>query len=247
MQPMHYEYMAIVPMGVLSVALVEFLARLLHHWLLSATSPAVERWRLIARSVAFVGVLTSLTFASASYAVSSDTTATAATDQALYAYLTQRPLHRGYMYCLVAIEYSGDYQGRFCPGSRLLIRWAQKALNQTVLDLKDDAELRRILLFIAKSAKDGRDAQPEQGAQIRVAPRSLDQISRLYQKEPAEQPFLYCYADILYFAESDSAYCRYTIAKLNLRLFEESEPLLADRDPVLLFSILKSIVAKEKL
>ncbi|PDT30768.1 hypothetical protein CO660_05325 [Rhizobium sp. L9] len=120
-------------------------------------------------------------------------------------------------------------------------------MKQPLLDLHDDGELRRILLMFAKFAQASRDAQPEHGVQAPVAPSTLEHISRQYEKTGVERPFLYCYADILYFADPDSAYCRYAIAKINLELFEEGEGVLPDRDVPVLFSILKSIILKEKL
>ncbi|MGO6943159.1 hypothetical protein [Rhizobium johnstonii] len=246
MQPMHYEYRTTILMGVLSVAVVEFLAKLRNREGRPLSIPGLQASPLVRAPFAAVALLAPLVFASAAYAASSDTAATAAADKALYAYVSRHPLHRGYMYCLVAIEYSGDYQSRFCPGSRGAIILAQKALKQPLLDMHDDGELRRILLMIAKSAKESRDAQPEYGAEAPVAPSTLEHIYRRYEKDGVEQPFLYCYADILYFAESDNAYCRYTIAKLNVELFEGSERLLPDDDPPVLFSILKSIISKEK-
>ncbi|EJZ20255.1 hypothetical protein RCCGEPOP_16058 [Rhizobium sp. Pop5] len=243
MQPLNYHYSAMILMGVIFVALVATFLRPLNCWWLLRLIRAPRSSPLTTTFVVFAALLASLAFASTSHAEALDTTAS---DKALYAHVSRYPLHRGYMYCLVAIEYSGDYQGRFCPGNRLLIGRAQKALNQPILDLHDDAELRRILLAISRFAKEGRDAQPEQGAQTPVASSSRDQITKYYKKEPAEQPFLYCYADILYFADVGSAYCRYTIAKFNLLLFEESEPLLPDHDPAVLFSMLKSILLREK-
>lgn len=245
-QPLNYNCSAMILMGVISVALVENLLRPLNCWSRSRVILAPRRSPFITRSVAFAAVLTCLASASTPHAEALDITTSAATDKALYDYESRYPLHRGYMYCLVAIEYSGDYQSRFCPGSRGAIILAQRALKQPILDMHDDGELRRILLMIAKSAKDSRAVQPEHGAKAPVPSGTLDHISRRYEKKNVEQPFLYCYADILYFAEPDSAYCRYTIAKLNLDLFEDGERILPDGDSPVLFSILKSIISKEK-
>jgi len=228
------------------VAVVGILAVVLNRWLPLKATGAFRQSPKIRVAFASVTLLASLAFAWAPHAAPSNTAATEAADKALYAYITRYPLHRGYLYCLVSIEYTGDFQSRFCPGSRVAIVMAQKALNQPILDFHDDAELRRILLMIAKHANDGRASQPEQGTKTAVSPGSLDYLYQLYQKDKLETALLYCYSDILYFAESDSAYCRYSIAKFNLDLFEGSEQLLPERDAPVLFSVLKSIISKEK-
>ncbi|MBX4999038.1 hypothetical protein [Rhizobium lentis] len=183
-------------------------------------------------------LLASLAFASAPRAAPSDTAATEAADKALYAYITRHPLHRGYLYCLVSIEYTGDFQSRFCPGSRVAIILAQKDLNQPILDFHDDEELRRILLMIAQNAKGDRASQPEQGTKYAVSPGSLDYLYRLHEKDKIEPAFLYCYSDVLFFAKFETAYCRYSG-------FEGREQLLPEHDAPLLFSVLKSIISKE--
>ncbi|MBB4112777.1 hypothetical protein FHT80_002096 [Rhizobium sp. BK226] len=209
------------------------------------TRRAFRQSRKIRVAFASVTLLASLAFAWAPHAAPSNSAATEAADKALYAYITRYPLHRGYLYCLVSIEYTGDFQSRFCPGSRVAIVMAQKALNQPIVDFHDDKELRRILLMISKNAKDDRASQPEQGTKT-VGPGSLGYLYRLHEKDRIEPAFLYCYSDILFFAEFETACCRYSVAKFNLELFEGSEQLLPERDAPVLFSVLKSIISKEK-
>ncbi|MBX4986745.1 hypothetical protein HJB75_14685 [Rhizobium lentis] len=228
------------------VAVVGILPGLLNRWLPLKATGAFQQSPKIRVAFAAVTLLASLAFASAPRAAPSDTASTEAADKALYAYITRHPLHRGYLYCVVSIEYTGDFQSRFCPGSRVAIILAQKALNQPILDFRDDEELRRILLMIAQNAKDDRPSQPEQGTQSAVSPGSLDYLYRLHEKDRIEPAFLYCYSDILFFAKFETAYCRYSVAKFNLELFEGREQLLPEHDAPLLFSVLKSIISKEK-
>ncbi|AIC28083.1 hypothetical protein IE4771_CH02989 [Rhizobium etli bv. mimosae str. IE4771] len=237
--------MVVVLMGV-CVAVVEFLAGRLNRGLPLRANYAFRHSGTLRVAFASVTLLASLAFASGSHAASSETASTEATDKALYDYVTRRPLHRGYLYCLVSIEYTGDFQSRFCPGSRVAIVLAQKALKQPILDFHDDTELQRILQMIAKNAKEGRATQPEFGSKSAVGPGSIDYLYRLHEKDRLEPAFIYCYSDILFFGEFESAYCRYSVAKFNLELFEGGEQLLPERDASVVFSVLKSIISKEK-
>lgn len=213
------------------------------------SSPAARDWRHAHRGLQRLALMVTLALfgcASSLYATSRDVAAASTSDKALYDYVSQYPLHRGYMYCHVAIEYSSDYKNRFCPGSRIFIRIAQRALKQPALDTHDDPELRRILDFIAKSVSESQDPGPKQGLHASLPPRSLALLVELYKQNRPEEQFLYCYADIAYFTDPQSAYCRYTLAKLNLQLFEGQEQQIADHDTASLFLILHDVILKEK-
>lgn len=84
MQPLRYEYLSIVLMGVLSMAAVEILAWGRNRWWPSLATPALRRPSLFRTLFGFVALLAALAFASTPHAESRGTTSS---DKALYAYV----------------------------------------------------------------------------------------------------------------------------------------------------------------
>jgi hypothetical protein len=174
-----------------------------------------------------------------------DSMATPESDRLLYEYITKQPIHRGYMYCHVTIEYSSDYENRFCPGSRIFILMAQRALKQPTLDTHDDAELRRILGYLADALVAKRPSGPRLVPPIEgPVALSLARLSDLHESTTPDETFYYCYAEITYFDYPESPYCRYALAKLNVQLFEGQGPQI--HDDAALYAILNAIIVKER-
>ncbi len=92
-------------MGVLSVALS---AEFRNQGSMSRLTRAPQRSALVVRPALFVALLASPAFTSAPHAAPSETVDTAATDKASYDNVSRYPLRRGYICCLIGIEYFGD-------------------------------------------------------------------------------------------------------------------------------------------